>query len=842
MLLSSEQDRWSNPGRDTTLGAGIADVAGLTAHELTDRRKDKGSAQSEASSVYSTDTATGRIVGRSYDPPHDNISEPHYKQANHEPDVTTDADRSFPLAGSITSRKPTEKAPAIQHPPRTSEREPGTKDKDVGVSDGREALAEAAGTATAFSAIGRPQNESGHEHEHGGDGHSYDGQHYTNQNTPSSSQPIFTEGPHVTDTANRTDSRLHIPGEFPSPTPVEESSYPGFGQTTEAPTTSSGLNNLSGQADEALEEQPPKQTSAHYYGRDAALAGGIGTAGFGAYEAGRHHQREPTEITGEPMTSEASPYSAKKLDPRVDSKTRSLDQQQFDPSAPTASSPHGHLDDKDIVQQTTSSQHEGLETGEPENHCSRNAALVGTEAVAAGSLYAARQHEDKPDSGPASGTIGPHKSNIANVLDPRAQPDPALQKYHEAGPKPKDPATGTVGPHKSNIANMVDPRVQPQPEKQKGHTTTGPHESDTLNRLDPRIDARSQPESKHHYGRDTAITGSMGAAAYGAYEASKRPSNQAPRNLLETGKAYDENPVTQPTASMNNQRYDPTAPGAHDPSQYSQHHYGTDAAIVRGAGAVGVGAYAVSRQNDGASNGQGFEKLPTTYQPYTHQRYDSVQDPQKHDRRDTVAMASAEYQSWKHEAEKAEEDPLVQQQAHAREIKTQRKVEQKEFQHQQKEEQKAFDKMQKEAKKQRAMIEKEMAKEEERQRKAAERADKDEEGKEKKHYLLSFLHRDKKDKKDRDQDEMSESSSPSREEQEHEQSPTTPRSQASASASPPLSREEDTGSEGLDRKGRNKLRKSPPRGHPAREAMERAKYGEGAEDEHWGTDGRIGGE
>ena len=49
------------------------------------------------------------------------------------------------------------------------------------------------------------------------------------------------------------------------------------------------------------------------------------------------------------------------------------------------------------------------------------------------------------------------------------------------------PASKTIGPHESNIANILDPRVLPEPEKMKESTTVGPHKSDMLNKLDPRV-------------------------------------------------------------------------------------------------------------------------------------------------------------------------------------------------------------------------------------------------------------------------------------------------------------------------------------------------------------------
>lgn len=132
---------------------------------------------------------------------------------------------------------------------------------------------------------------------------------------------------------------------------------------------------------------------------------------------------------------------------------------------------------------------------------------------------------------PASFTTGPHSSNMANIVDPRVQPQPDKMTSNRAGPTEQDPASFTTGPHSSNIANIVDPRVRPEPEKMKDRTTTGPHASDTLNRMDPKVEANPpQTESGHDYGRDAAIAGGAGAGAagVGAYEATHGDHLSAP--------------------------------------------------------------------------------------------------------------------------------------------------------------------------------------------------------------------------------------------------------------------------------------------------------------------------
>ncbi|KAF1952255.1 hypothetical protein CC80DRAFT_495582 [Byssothecium circinans] len=534
-----------------------------------------------------------------------------FKQSIGQSPANNGTGRSFPLAGGVTDNRLTEKA-------ATSAREPGTKEKEVGLHDGqgREGLAGSAAAATASSAL------PGHRHETAKDTQTTDtnnsetwrgphpdalaaattaasntqsvsplgqGQQETAststsaaENNPTApNQPgsglLFTKSPHPTDTANVFDPHLHIPGEFPSPTPIEEQSEPSYiSSKGSVPITSGGQHELrhTGTLDEPRTKSADHtniSTNDHHYGRDAAIAGGLGAAGAGAYAAGKHRE-EPQQTGSEILPEEKSPYSSHKIDPRVDTKPSGFSQQRFDAS--TTDKPQAR--DPTLTDDASHSTSQPAKD-EKSQHQGRDAALLGAAGVTTAGLYAS-QRANEPDSGPASSTIGPHKSNAANVLDPRVQPDPNLQKHHQAASTIDDPAPKTVGPHKSDIANVMDPRVLPDPEKQK---------------------AAPKELKEGNSGRDTAIAGGVGAGAgYGAYEAAK---------------VYDSHRGTQPAASMNDQRYDPTVKGAHQPApsathgqgvrdghdlEKSGHHYGRDAAVVGGLGAVGAGAYAASRGDE----------------------------------------------------------------------------------------------------------------------------------------------------------------------------------------------------------------------------------------------------
>jgi len=397
----------------------------------------------------------------------------------------------------------------------------------------------------------------------------------------------------------------------------------------------------------------------------------------------------------------------------------------------------------------------------------------------------------------------------------------------------------TVGPHKSKLANVLDPRVQPDLSKQKPHSAT------------------DQAGDTHHHGRDAAAIGGVGAAGYGAYEA---------------GKAYGSHRSTQPTAAMNEQRYDPTAPGAHDPTAVSKHepahvhypsrggveephnpgvgvagagagasayaasrnapessfakqlshdepqgtqpdshhHYARDAAVVGGLGAAGAGAYAATRGHNDA-------RQPQATQQTQHQRYDSAQLPDQYRQKQdaptagvagVVAGGAAGYGLSQHDADKAEKERLK---AREKELEQHRRDEQKAFDAQLAKEEKHRDKL--------------AATESKHHQKELEKEHKAEEKGEKKHHFFGFLHRDKKDK-DRSR---SGSDSPRA---SHEYPADTGVGAAGAYESTSHAVPHDEDSDGT--RERNRLRKNPPAGRSARSSKESQKH------QHMGTDGLIG--
>jgi len=226
-------------------------------------------------------------------------------------------------------------------------------------------------------------------------------------------------------------------------------------------------------------QQPLGENKEHHYGRDAALAGGAGAAGYGAYQYSKDRE-DPTS------TGTAQPYSN---------------------TANTVSQPGQATSSSTAYPQAQTTQQQPL-AQDNEHHYGRNAALAGGAGAAGAAGYAALQN-DRADTGPASKTVGPHDSNIANIVDPRVRPEPEKMKDHT-----------TAGPWQSDTLNKLDPKVESDPNKAdvKAHgyasgVATQPVGQQQQQRLP------TDQDKDHHYGRDAAVVGGTGAAAYGATQA-----------------------------------------------------------------------------------------------------------------------------------------------------------------------------------------------------------------------------------------------------------------------------------------------------------------------------------
>ncbi|KAI9877958.1 MAG: hypothetical protein M1830_002365 [Pleopsidium flavum] len=199
------------------------------------------------------------------------------------------------------------------------------------------------GSGTTGSGIGsgiRGYGQEAWEHNHHQHGHRYEGDPCSH-GAADSAGPHFTAGPHATDTANRLDP--HVAGgdgalegttetgphgDSPTGSGIGlTGTGPGIGSTgTGAGIGSTGI----GSGISATSTGYDNRGGDRHLGRDATLAGGVGTAGVGAYEAGQHHHGRSDPVAtsagttaGLSSTGNSNPYGSSAVDPRVDSTPRS---------------------------------------------------------------------------------------------------------------------------------------------------------------------------------------------------------------------------------------------------------------------------------------------------------------------------------------------------------------------------------------------------------------------------------------------------------------------------------------------------------------------------------------
>jgi hypothetical protein len=288
----------------------------------------------------------------------------------------------------------------------------------------------------------------------------------------------------------------------------------------------------------------------HHHGRNAALVGGGATAaGLGAYVATRDHDQQPLgSSSAHSSVSQSGAYQ-----PIA----------QSSPQHVSGNPLTGKLDAQPQTAGLQSTQQPAL-SQDKEHHYGRNAALAGGATAATGAAGYAALDGGRGDTGPASKTIGPHDSNLANIADPRVRPEPEKMKDHT-----------TSGPWQSDTLNKLDPKVESDPYKadvkEHGYATREPTLPVQLQNQQQQVPLEQNKE--HHYGRDAALVGGAGTAAYGASQLHDR---------------REQDPLAQ-----NQQQQIPLEQG-------KEHHYGRDATLVGGAGTAAYGASQLhdSREQD----------------------------------------------------------------------------------------------------------------------------------------------------------------------------------------------------------------------------------------------------
>ncbi|KAK5128855.1 hypothetical protein LTR85_000188 [Meristemomyces frigidus] len=527
-------------GRDAALGGG-AGAAGLGAYELS---KDRDTAGSSGIGGSLPDRTAQGTSGSTMQP---HGAEPHMGNIS--------TDRSFPLSGGATSASASDPAQrygadeAFRQDPSSASQSHLGRDAALGAGAGAigggvlahesrqgqsSSYDDPASTSGLTGSSGLGDSSRGLTggaasgvHTHGDSA----GFHHDDEK-PYEGYVHHAQGPHATDIANRLDP--HVPGEFPTET-GEDPHAGQFGRDAaiggaglgaaglgaagyEASKSrgETGSSTLPSTSSATTREELPTEQPQHHYGRDAALGGGAGAAGLGAYELSKDHgDKLPTTVLDPSTTSSA------------------------------ATSGQGYPS-----QTTSSTARDELSSEQPKHHYGRDAALGGgAGAAGVGAYELSKNHGDNlpstniaDDPSSSQYTGGHHYPNQKAREELGVPPEPPQHHYgrdaavgggagaagvgaYEAtkGRGDTGPASKTVGPHDSNVANIVDPRVQPEPSKMKDPNPSGPYSSNIANKTDPRVPSEpaTSAEKEHHYGRDTAVVGGAGAAGAGAYEATQ---------------------------------------------------------------------------------------------------------------------------------------------------------------------------------------------------------------------------------------------------------------------------------------------------------------------------------
>ena len=286
-------------------------------------------------------------------------------------------------------------------------------------------------------------------------------------------------------------------------------------------------------------------SSGHHLGRDAA----VGAGGAGLVD---HHEHERQRGTGTGAYDNTTGSSGHHLgrDTAVGAGGVGLAEHEH----------HKHQGER------------GTGTGNYDNTAGSSGHHLGRDAaVGAGGVGLAEHEHHRHEQGatgtstlpgPAPNTAGPHKQDWLNKLDPRVNADPNGPQTSGHGPFKVDSRTAATGkpydPTSGYTANPAHHGIQTVPDGSHGgsshlgrdaagagvvgagayeadkhhhntrdenlgqtgssgitgQSTAGPHSSNIANRADPTVD--SDRSKDHHYGRDTAIAGGVGGAAYEA--------------------------------------------------------------------------------------------------------------------------------------------------------------------------------------------------------------------------------------------------------------------------------------------------------------------------------------
>lgn len=415
-------------------------------------------------------------------------------------------------------------------------------------------------------------------------------------------------------------------------------------------------------------------TDESHFGRDAAIAGGVGAGAVGAgalAHEGIHREDHGDDISGATYTARSHYIGGGDDHSGLGASTSASQPISTDPNPPQIPADHPHARDTSLAGAGTivGGEHvaaRDLATQE-DKHPEQDVASATYTArsypvggVAAASTtanqtadlgghvpgeYPSESGEDPhglPGTFPREEPIGRSTGTSATSTDATA---PAEKRStgskiasalgfggagaaaggaagYEASKKDEKPTTTTA----TSSSSQNNPIMTPT--NSTPHATSSGQQAQSVQ---PSSLTSSQPSTQspeHHYGRDAAVAGGVGAAGVGAYELAKDRTPQ--------GDTYQPDPRRGAPSS---DRAYASQSGGTDPSSTTlgsgaptsgDHHYGRDAAVAGGVGATGAGAYGLGQerfqQHEGQQSGLGQSATPQTYQPDTSRGVPSGSD------------------------------------------------------------------------------------------------------------------------------------------------------------------------------------------------------------------------
>ncbi|WPH04419.1 Hypothetical protein R9X50_00731000 [Acrodontium crateriforme] len=310
----------------------------------------------------------------------------------------------------------------------------------------------------------------------------------------------------------------------------------------------------------------------HHYGRDAAVIGGTGAAGMGAYEAEKHHRDHNTNIHDRNTDNYGSTGHNDK--PSMGDKIKAALPGNKDNRTSTSDYPNQHYDGSST---SDSSSH-------PQHHYGRDAGMIGATGVAGAGVYEAGKHHHDHHG---------HNTTSSDFTD-RNSPNRHSTTNHDNN------RYDQYGDEKPSTGEKIKDALIPGRNKDKTHDESHSHD--------------------HHYSRDAAIAGGAGTAGVGAYELGR--DHHGKQHSISHDSQFTSNPAAashaQTTGPINDT---PSYMGTN--THANQHHLGRDAAIGAGAAGVGAGALHHHNKHDSVQDGSGLSRAETVIaktQPPTHKQ------------------------------------------------------------------------------------------------------------------------------------------------------------------------------------------------------------------------------